>query len=206
MPRVKKEKAMQSDLELTSAPNKRYETFFAKFKECDTLPPSKWKVPHVIGHFVKLYEAKFGVKYSFKFDRAPSSSYEAYQIKRLSGALSSDPVVLKDYIDWVFESKLKDDRYTFRVIGFLVNEKFIHEFKMTTKKKTVITRTTILSPSILQILEDLGFNNVSTYGDLAFLKQAMQHSDEDADAKRYGVVFERLTEIGFDTGCLEKVR
>lgn len=192
---------MQENFELTSAPNKRYETFFAKFKEIDKLEPSRWKGVHLIGYFTRLYEAKFGMKYSFKFDRPPSSSYEAFQMKRLAGALTNDPATLKEYIDWVFNTKLQTGKYSFRVIGFLVNDKFIHEFKMGRKKSMEITRTTILPPTILQILEDLEIKNVNTYGDLAFLKQAVDSGDD-----HYSNVMSKLDAMGFDISCLEKVR
>lgn len=191
---------MQENFELSAAPDKRYETFFGKFKEIDKVEPSKWKSVHLIAYFTRLYEAKYKVKYSFKFNAPPSRCYEAFQVKRLAGALGSDPAMLKDYIDWVFNTKLTSNQYSFRVIGFLVNEKFMHEFKMTQKRAATVTRTTILPPSILQILEDLEIKSVCTYGDLAFLKQAAE-GDEN-----YSNVFVQLKAVGFDATCLETVK
>ncbi len=199
MPRPKKTPTVEN-IDLSGAPNKRYETFFKKFGEIDSLPVQKWRGVHLIGHFSRLYEKKFGVKYSFKFDRAPSSCYEAFQMKRLAGALTPDPTTLKDFIDWVFENKVTD-KTNFRVMGFMVNEKFIYEFKMGRKRSQQITRTTVLPPSILQILEDLEIQSVNTYGDLAFLKQAMEGGDDD-----YDKVFVQLDAVGFDRSLLETVR
>jgi len=200
-PKKKAESKVQENFELSDAPNKRYETFFAKFKETEKVEPSKWKTVHLVAHFVKLYEEKFKIKYSFKFNAPPSRCYEVYQLNRLVGALGSkEPSLIKDYIDWIFTTKLNSNQYSFRVIGFLVNEKFIHEFKVTQKRSKQITRTTILPPSILQILEDLDIKSVHTYGDLAFLKQAA-----DGD-ENYTNAFVQLNAAGFDSACLESVK
>lgn len=196
-------KKMQENFELSAAPNKRYETFFGKFKETKTLEPAKWKSVHLIAHFVELYEKHFGVKYSFKFNHtAPSKCYETFQIKRLAGMLGTDPVLLKEYIDWVFDTKLTSNKYTFRVIGFLVNETFITEFKFKQNRAKQVTRTSILPPRLMQVVQDCGFENINTYGDLAFLKALAEGGDDERSSK----CIEELKAVGFDVTALEKVK
>lgn len=196
---TKKEKIMQKAFELSSAPNKRYETFFIKTKEYSVLDPSDWKIPHIIGYFCNLYETRFGVKYSFKFNAMPSKCYETFQVNRLTGMLGTDPLLIKEYIDWVFDKKLQSDK-KFLVIGFLANEKLVSEFQFAKRKASTapLTRSTILSPTILQILEDLDITSVKTYGDLAFLKQA--------EEEQFQQIYNKLNTIGFDISCLDKVK
>ena len=93
--------------DLNDAPNPNYQKFFDKFLEIETLETKNWKVPHLIGYFCKKYFETYKVKYKFKFNSpAPSKCFEVFQIKKLASCLTSDPVLLKEYIDWVYKTKV----------------------------------------------------------------------------------------------------
>lgn len=196
-----KKKKIEMDTELTSAPNKWWSKFLAKKPDLDTVPVIDWSMQHLILYFTKRYEQKFGVTYSFKFTGTPSKCYEIYQMKRLAAMLAPDSVTLKEYIDWVFDTKVTGNK-TFRVIGFLANDTYVSEFKFKFNRIKAITRATMLPPRILQLVQDCGIENVNTYGDLAFLWR-MVSTDADSNHSQF---FEKLMSTGFDSSALERVK
>jgi hypothetical protein len=190
---------LQADLIDTSS--KLYDNFFAKMKGVETSEPQTWSLPQIIGYFVYRFEKHFGVKYTFKLDRVPSKSYETFQAKRFVRMLAPNNggANVKEYIDWVFDKKVNQAK--FRVIGFMANESFVTEFKMNRVRSLEISRSTILTPTIIKILEDFGIKNVVTYGDLAFMKGALDGGEES-----YEEPFNKLIEVGFDISSLKKVK
>lgn len=195
--------SLSTDLqtELVDTSSKLYDRFFAKMNGVETSDPTTWSLPQIIGYFVHRFEKHFGVKYTFKLDRAPSKGYETFQAKRVVRMLAPNNggPEIKKYIDWVFDKKVSASK--FRVIGFLANESFVTEFKMNQKRGLEIDRSTVLTPTIIKVLEDCGITNVVTYGDLAFMKGALDGGEE-----HYEDAFNKLIEVGFDISSLKKVK
>lgn len=195
---------MQESFELSTAPNVFYQKFFNKFSEIDQLEVDKWKSVHLIAYFCKRYEAFYKVKYSFKFNRSPSKSYEVFQLSRVTGMLHTDnATVVKDYIDWVFDKKLGDAKRRITVIGFLANQGFVNEYKFNNLKAKIITRTSMLPPSYLEIMETHQCPQVTTYGSLAFMKLCVE--DEDTDQKIKDA-YKAILAAGLDPALLDGLK
>jgi hypothetical protein len=188
--------------ELLNAPNVFYQKFFNQFSEIDTLPVAKWKVVHLLAYFCRIYENHYKVKYSFKFDKTPSKSYEVFQINKIAGMLTTDPVVLKDYIDFVFAKKIGQSKKRITVIGFIAHIDFVNEFKFNFLKSQEITRSSTLSASINQILSAANVINVTTYGQLSFFLQALS-ADEDIMQNQLVI---QLQQAGLNLAALEKLK
>lgn len=187
----------------TSAPSSAYVRFFAKFDEINTLPEKQWEVVHILSYFCKYYEQYYGVKYAFKFNNsAPSKSFEVFQIKKLAMLLSSDPVILKNYIDWVFEEKVHQRKRRITSIGYLSTIDMLNEFKF--KKMfnggnniEVINRSTQIPEAYLEIISE--FNpDIKTYGDLCFLR--MMPSEE------LKPLWENLQQAGMNLSSLDHIK
>lgn len=193
-----------SHYDLNDVPNEKYKQLFEKFKEIDSLDTSKWKVPHILGYFCKKYYDTYKVKYKFKFNSpAPSKSFEVFQVKKLASGLTSDPVLLKEYIDWVYLNKVTKAKRRLTSISFMTVEGIMNEYKFNVllkqdNRNDTIDRSTPLPEKYKSIFTDIGYT-INTYGELAFLSHM---SDMPVYVNR---AFIAAKENGLDLSILDKV-
>ncbi len=167
---------MDTDLtggNLGDAPNENYKKFFIKFSEIDSLPIQEWKVLHILSYFCKKYKETYNIDYKFKFNTpAPSKCFEVFQIKKLSQMLSSNPSILKEYIDWVYLNKVVKAKRRLTSISFMTVEGLVNEYKIKHlfNANQNISRETLLPEKYKVIFSNKGFD-LQTYGDLAFLSK-----------------------------------
>lgn len=189
---------------LTDAPNDNYRKFFDKFQEIDSLDPKDWKPVHVLSYFVKKYYDTYKVKYKFKFNSpSPSKCFEVFQIKKLASNLTSDPVLLKEYIDWVYENKVIKAKRRLTSISFMTVEGIVNEYKFNVllnqdKTNNSIDRSTPLPSTYRSIFNDAGYT-INTYGELAFLSKM---SDKPSHVNQ---AFLAAQQSGLDLSILDKV-
>jgi hypothetical protein len=183
----------QQENEISSA----YTKFFAKFKNHETLDISKWSLIDLLAYFCKRYEKHYGVKYTFRFNNnVPSKSYEMYRMKSLAQMITSDVAVLKDYIDWLFETEVVARKKRITALGFITNVELVNKYKfLKLIPNASIDRTTLLPANYLAIVKQYTAP-INNYGDLAFVK----------DNEDYKEMMEKLVEAGFDMKILEKVK
>jgi hypothetical protein len=158
---------------LGDVPNENYKKFFNKFSEIDTLPIQEWKVVHILSYFCKKYKDAYNIDYKFKFNNpAPSKCFEVFQVKRLSQMLSSNPSILKEYIDWVYLHKVVKAKRRLTSISFMTVEGVVNEYKTKYLLSPTqnISRSTLLPEKYQELFKNKGFE-LKTYGDLAFLSQ-----------------------------------
>lgn len=188
--------------ELTDYPNEKYRQFFGKFAEIDTLKVEEWKPVHLLAYFCKKYQEHYGTKYQFKFNSpSPLKCFEVFQIKRLCMLLSSNPTLLKEYIDWVYQTKVVQAKRKLTSISFMTHEGLVQDYKMNVllqgKKNLNVDRSTHLPEQYLQAFREAGIS-IITYGDLAFLYQMEKTSDLSA-------AFDKITELGFDAEVIGRI-
>ena len=189
---------------LTDAPNDNYRKFFDKFKEIETLEAKNWRPVHVLGYFCKKYFDTYKLKYKFKFNNpAPSKCFEVFQIKKLASGLTSDPELLKDYIDWVYQTKVVKAKRRLTSISFMTVEGIMNEYKFNILLEgrhgsKTIDRSTSLTPQCKNAFEICGYN-VSTYGDLAFLNQMTDKPEA------LNMAFSFAIGVGLDIDVLNRV-
>lgn len=187
------------DIELTDYPNEKYKRFFDRFKEIETIELKNWKSIHVLAYFCQKYKTIFNTDYQFKLNHSsPNKSYELFRINTLAMKLSSDPIILKGYIDWIFSEKIKEAKRRFTSISFLTNEDTLNFYKINFLLATKITRSNnLLLPGNPQ------WESIKTYGDLAFFLSAYR-GEKDPPSK-YRDIMSFLTNIHFDFSLLEKL-
>lgn len=183
-------------------PNEKWRQFIEKFPEIDTLAVNDWKTVHVLGYFCRKYQEQYGVKYSFKFNSpSPPKSFEVFQVKRLAMLLSSNPTILKEYIDWIFLTKVVQAKRRLTSISFMTNDGVANEYKMNIllagKKNLNVDRSTPLPGKYQAVFQEIGIST-SNYGDLAFLAQ-MEQTPEMI------LAFNKLNELGFDKDVLGRI-
>lgn len=209
--RSKKEKVEDIGGELSSVPNEKYKKFFERFAEIETLDVKDWKSNvHILAYFVKKYEAAFGMKYQFKFnDPNPTKCYEVWRVSTLSGRISANPQILRDYIDWVFQEKVGKGKRRFNSISFIANEDLVNFYKMNVlladKKQLHLDRSSPLPPELKKIMNEENIK-VSTYGDLAFFYQSIKAGGLDEElSKKFDSGMAKMKEAGFDASILERI-
>jgi hypothetical protein len=183
-------------------PNEKYKQFFEKFSEIETLDVAGWKPVHVLAYFCKKYQDQYGVKYSFKFNSpSPPKCFEVFQVKKMGILLSTNPAILKGYIDWIYENKVVKAKRRLTSISFMTNDIVINDYKMNVllanKKNLNVDRSTELPVKYKDAFQEVGIT-VANYGDLAFLSQ-MEQTPEITSA------FEKLNELGFDSDILGRI-
>jgi retron-type reverse transcriptase len=192
---------LNDNINLEGAPNEKYEKFFKKFEEISILNPSSWNVTHLLGYFCKKYKEQYQTEYKFKFNSpTPSKCFEVFQIKKLAMNLTSDPTLLKEYIDWVYDNKVVKAKRKLTSISFMTNEGIVNEYKinvlLSNDDKPGIDRTTPLPNKYKIVFETIGFP-INTYGELAFIYQM--------DDEKVKNAFSQIELIGFDKSKLEKI-
>jgi len=196
---------MKDDLNisLSGAPNTKYEKFFEKFSEINTLDVNSWNVTHLLGYFCKKYQETYKTPYKFKFNSpSPTKCFEVFQMKKLASLLTSQPKLLRDYIDWVYETKVVKAKKKLTSISFMTHEGLILEYRdsvlMAGQKGEALDRSKNLPDNYKAIFAKAGVT-LSTYGELAFLSQMTEQSNEIVNA------FNELVGAGFNKDILSKI-
>jgi hypothetical protein len=202
MARKKEEKEISGG-ELTDAPNDKYQKFFEKFAEIETLDVSEWKPVHLLAFFCKKYKETYNVDYKFKFNSPlPTKCFEVFQIKKLASILTANPKLLKEYIEWVYETKVIKAKRRLTSISFMTVEGVVNEYKFNVllagKKNLSVDRSTPLPDKFKTIFKTAGVT-ISTYGELAFLSQLSDMPIELITA------FKDAEDNGFDKEVLGRI-
>ena len=196
-----KEPKMQTT-DLNELPNIHYKKFFDQFKEINTLPINQWKVVHLIGYFAARYQKHYNTNYTFRFNTPqPSRCYEVFQIKKLSNMLSSDPEILKNYIDWFFEKKIIEKKKRITSMAFLTDQTSVNEYKFNVLLATKVSRSSALPNNILNVVKEFD-QEVKTYGDLTMIKNYIEKGNKH---DTYSNMLNALKNNNIDLTILDKV-
>lgn len=190
------------EIDFQKNPNEKYAKFFDKFNDIKNIDPKDWKVAHVLGYFCSKYKETYKIDYSWKFNtQSPSKCFEVWQINTLGIKLSSDPSIIKEYIDWLFANKVTKLKRRFTSVSFLTKDENLIAYKailLASSNKSSISRTTIVPLSYKNIFLDIN-KNIETYGDLAFLAY---EKESNFDVKR---AFEQIKMLGFAESILKDI-
>jgi len=185
------------DSQLTDAISPAYAKWFAQFPEIETLPTKDWRPVHVIAYWIKLYKNHYGVDYTFKFNHtAPSKSFELLQIKKIANMLSSDPVILRGYIDWFFENIIVAKKKRITSIALIADANEVNRYKkLLMNPNQSIDRSTPLPQNYMSIVKSFN-TNINNYGELAFIRES----------EEYRGLMDALVGAGMDLKILDKVK
>lgn len=198
--------AFDFDEEYLQLLTKAWQKFFKRFAEVETLPVSEWKHVHLLAHFADRFAQHYKKKFAFSVKGAPSKSTEVYMIKRISGMLgTTNPRLVKTYIDWIFDNKIIGTSKKIRSLGFLANTKFCNEFHLAWTEMNKIKRTTQLPENYRNIAKELSIP-VRTFGDLEFAKQIVDSDPEDEETQIYHTLFHELYKVGFEFDMLKELK
>jgi hypothetical protein len=121
-----------------------------------------------------------------------------YQMGKLTQMRTKDPVVLKDYLDWVWSKKVIERKKRITSFAIFVDANNASEYKWQIIDNQ-IDRTTPLPKNLLTIAQYID-DTIQSYGDLAFIRQS---SDLMPGMKN---MFDELQKAGLDIRMLEKIK
>ncbi len=184
-------------------PNDKYRQFFEKFAEIETLDMNEWKPVHILAYFCKKYKEQYNTDYQFKFNTpSPAKCFEVFQVRRLGMLLSSNPKILKEYIDWIYLNKVVKAKRRLTSISFMTHEGVVGDYKMNVllrgKKNLNVDRSTPLPVDYQKVFAEVNAS-IKTYGDLAFVSQMDPMPAELAGA------IGKIKELGFDEEILGRI-
>lgn len=198
-----KEETKEEGRHLTMlAPNDKYQKFFDKFSEIDTLEVEQWKIAHLLGYFCKKYKETYNDDYTWKFNNpSPTKCFEVWQMNTLAARLSANPKILKEYIDWAYKNLVPRAKRRLTSISFMTKDEIVIGYKMNVllagKKNLNVDRSTLLPENYKAAFEEINIF-VQTYGDLAFLSQ-MEQTEELKST------FEKIYALGFDKDIISRI-
>lgn len=212
MAEAKKRKKRKVGINSNGTLSKPWQKFFDKLDAInhDQVPVRKWDDTHVLAYICKRFRDHFGHAFSFSLAGPPSKCPELYCVKRMRYMLlgpheGANPITMKSYVDWVFEKKVIEKDRPLVSMGYFITAGVCNEFKAHCAKNNKIIRSTPFPPKYLSIAESLGISKeeVSTYGDVAFVKMAIEQDPEGRDT--YREFIRHIESFGFDSKILERL-
>lgn len=184
--------------------SKPWQKFFNKFDEIKELRVSQWKDVHILAYICDRYEKHYAMKFSVSIKGAPTKSPDMYMIKKIKASLNTtDNAIIKEYIDWTFDTIIIPKKYKLKKIGFFITAGFINEFFFYRKnKKNNITRSTPVPETYKNIANEIGID-INTYGDLAFICMAIEAGSSSED---HNCLIGNLELLGLDTEKLKVMK
>lgn len=201
----KKQAGKLSGLNADGTPNAYWRRFKERLEAYDETPVAEWKDEHMLGHILKRYREVMDVDFSLSYSGPPTKCKEIYCTRRMILALGADdgPTV-KQYIDWVFDTKIVPQKTTISSIAYFFTTNLVLTFKKEMRKLGRITRATELPENYQNIAVGLELD-VKTYGDLAFAKVALEDDPDNEDLTIYVTLFNELRSAGFDESTLKSL-
>lgn len=180
--------------------------FFDRIKNFQSVEMSEWEDHELLGYLCFKYKETYGHGPSFSLKGSPSKCEEMFAIKKIKMVMNNkSPKFIKDYIDWVFENKLGDNKTKVVSMAFFMIPGICNEFKHYRIKKKKITRSTQLPADMLQGLSDAHHPEIVTYGDVAFIKLAVDGSANQEDVAEYKELLDLLERYCLDLNILNSL-
>jgi len=140
----------------------------------------KWqsKKDHIVtllSYFNHLYSEYYKTDFTFSLtEKGLFRGPEAYHTRRLLAMLGSNPIHVRNYMDWVFDTKVGKRKSKITSLGFLSMAGVVAEFKLHQQKAKQIGRDTPLPGKMLSWIKsnipDLNqYVALSDHGDLHVL-------------------------------------
>jgi len=193
------EQQRQDSLEFVSKP---WVNFFKKFSEIESMQVSKWKPLHQLAYFDKRFRDHFKKNFVYTLNGAPSKCKEIVLIKKIYAMLATNSSkIVKEYIDWVFDSKIIPKNMTIRTLAYFLTSDIGNEFYACKKEKERITRSKELPEQFKNIINEFDIP-ASTYGELAFIKDALDKNFNIGNVDKYKDMLFKLESYGFDVNTL----
>lgn len=191
-----------SGLKNDGTPNKSWLKFADRIKTYNCVAVEKWEPEEILGYLLDRYNKHYQIEFSLSYSGPPSKCSEIYCVKRIMTTVGSEKgTIIKQYIDWVFDTIIIPQKTKITSLAFFFTANLCNKFKSVYHKSNKITSSSQLPVEYTEAASKLNLS-VSTYGDLAFVKLALDNSGGNDDYKEYSILFQELSNMGFDLNVL----
>lgn len=157
----------------------KWENLYSSFYKDD----NKWsdKRNHMVcllGQFCALYNEQYGMKYSMSLsEKGLFHGTEMALLRRVMRMLDNNASLTKEYIDWIFLTKVKNRKKKITSLSFMCVPDFVQEFKFARKKAQTISRDTPLPQKMLDWVNHFipGIHNYVSLKDFNDLSILLTH-------------------------------
>ncbi len=187
--------------------SKRWKTFFNKFKQIENpeLKVSQWTPLNLLSYFDKRFRECFKKNFVYSMNTTPCRCTEIVLIKKLFAMLSTTNTrTIKEYIDWVFDKKVIGKNLNIRTLAFFMNHQLGNEFLTFKANEAKITRSKELPAIYTNVIKEYNFP-IITYGELAFIKDALDKNLNIGEIDKYKDMFLKLYSYGFEDEILKNL-
>jgi len=191
-----------SGLKNNGCPNVPWRKFKERIDNYANVPLEEWGDEEILGHIAKRYKDHYGIEFGLSYSGPPSKCGEMFLIRRMKYKLGTEKGhILKDYINWVFDKILIPQKMTLSSLAFFFTEKIVQQYRSEFKKRNTITKSTELPNDYIITAENLDLK-INTYGDLIFVKMALENNPEREDFDIYQKFLTEIKHKGFDEQVL----
>lgn len=184
-----------SGLKADGTPNLYWQRFKKRLNEFENIKVCDWEDEEVLGYLLKRYKDHYEIEYGLSYSGPPSKCSEMYCIRRMNATVGTTKgEILKDYIDWIFDANIIAKEKEIVSLGYFFHPGLCSQYRTIFRTRNKVTKTTTLPETYIIKASDFGIS-ISTYGDLAFAKMAIDRSPEDYP--EYTALFASLKELGF---------
>lgn len=192
-----------SGLKADGAPNAYWRRFEERLENFESIQISDWKEEEILGYLLKRFRDHYGINFSLSYTGPPSKCPEMYCIRRTMKTIGTQKGwIMKDYIDWVFDTIIIPQRAKIESLGYFFTQKICNRFKASFQERQKVTRSTVLPPDYVSIAQESEMF-LQTYGDLAFAKMAIDNDPSREDAQSIRALFAQLESMGFNPVVLD---
>jgi len=191
-----------SGLKADGTPNAYWRRFKERLATFDQTPLDEWGEEQILGYLLKRLSDHYKIEFALSYQGAPTKSPEMYCVRRMMYFVGSQKGwIIKDYIDWVFDTIIAPQKTKVDTLAFFFTKKICQRYRGVFAERQKITRSTELPPNYKKEAEDANLF-INTYGELAFAKMALDADPERQDIKN---LFVHLEDLGFSTAILERL-
>lgn len=192
----------------------RWENTYSKFYlDDDKWADKKHSMVCLLGQFCSLYFDHYQMKYSLSLsDKGLFNGPETALLRRIMKMLDNDIALTREYIQWVFASKVKQRKKKITSLSFMCVPDFVQEFKFAKKKAQTITRDTLLPTKMLDWVNHFipSIHNYVSLKDFNDLNVLLTHyrSGHLINVSEVSTFITKLQEAGYvdDACCLKNWR
>lgn len=125
-------------------------TYSVFYNSDDKWNEKKHQMVCLLGLFCSLYFSHYSMKYSLSLsERGLFHGTEMALLRRLMKMLDNDALLTKEYMEWLFTTKVKNRKKKITSLSFMCVQDFIQEFKFAKQRAKIITRNTPLPQKML---------------------------------------------------------
>lgn len=194
-----------SGLKSDGTPNAYWRRFKERLTNFESIPINEWAEEEMLGYLLKRFNDHYGIEFSLSYSGPPSKCPEMYCIRRIMENVGTKKGwIMKEYIDWVFDSIIIPQKTKVESLGYFFNQKICNRFKGVFRERQKITRSTALPNDFIIAAQNNGFD-IQCYGDLAFMKMAVDNDPNRTDAFTIRTLLQQLESMGFNTAILNSL-